>query len=135
MNILCWALLCHIIFNLFTQEVYDKEFVDRVYKLPSVTLSEVLYHTVSHTEVKLQYTSKKDFEATAKRLKIMPDFRVTVIQMPPSTRQYELHLQQLSLMQGGVPRTAYKGIVSFRYRSKRIHLIPPDHWTGYENMH
>ena len=74
----------HKSFNFFTQEVYDKEFVDRVYKLPSATLSEVLDGRVSHTEVKLQYTSKKDFEAMAKRLKIMPDLRVTVFQMPPS---------------------------------------------------
>ena len=59
--------------------MYDNEFVARVYKLPSASLPEVLDGRASHTEVKLQYTSKKDFEAMAKRLKIMPDLRVTII--------------------------------------------------------
>lgn len=62
--------------HIFMQEVYDKEFVTRVYMLPSATLSEVLDGRVSHAEVKVQYTSKKDFESVAKRLKIMPDLRV-----------------------------------------------------------
>ena len=34
-------------------------------------------------------------------------------------------------LQGGVPRTAYRGIVSIRYRDQRVHLVPPEEWTGY----
>ena len=58
------------------QDIYDLEFVTRVRKLPSATLSEVLDGSSSHSEVKLQYSNKKDFESIAKRLKIMSDLRV-----------------------------------------------------------
>ena len=58
--------------------MYDTEFVARIHKLPSATLSEVLDRRVSHAEVKLQYANNKEFETIAKRLKVMSDLRVSV---------------------------------------------------------
>lgn len=60
------------------QDVYDKEFVARIHRLPSASLSEVFSGTSHHAEVKLQYQNKKDFESIAKRLKIMSDLRVNM---------------------------------------------------------
>lgn len=37
-------------------------------------------------------------------------------------------------LQGGVPRTAYKGIVSTMYNGQRVHLTPPSPWRGYESL-
>lgn len=60
------------------QDVYDKEFVARIHQLPSASLSEVFSGTARHSEVKLQYQNRKDFESIAKRLKIMSDLRVSM---------------------------------------------------------
>lgn len=51
-------------------------------------------------EVKLLYHSNEEFEHYAQLLMLMEDFK------------------------DNVPRTAYKGIVSFRRRSLRVHLVP-----------
>ena len=59
------------------QELYDQEFVARIHQLPTASLSEVFSGTAHHSEVKLQYQNKKDFESIAKRLKIMSDLRVS----------------------------------------------------------
>ena len=55
--------------------------MSRIHALPPVTLLEILADRVSQTEVKLQYVNKKDFESIAKRLKIMPDLRVSIFRM------------------------------------------------------
>lgn len=49
----------------------------RIHQLPTASLSEVFSGTAHHSEVKLQYQNKKDFESIAKRLKIMSDLRVS----------------------------------------------------------
>lgn len=60
-----------------TQDVYEHHFIQRVLALPSVTVSDVLsQHHRDQSEVQVPYTSHKDFEAKAKKLKIMFDFRV-----------------------------------------------------------
>lgn len=61
------------------QDVYDREFVVRVQRLPTASLSEVVSGASPHAEVKLQYQNKKDFESVAKRLKIMSDLRVSYL--------------------------------------------------------
>lgn len=68
----------------YLQDVYDREFVTRIHKLPSATLPEILAGSSSHAEVKLQYLNRKEFESFAKKLKVMSDLRVsndTVIYM------------------------------------------------------
>lgn len=55
--------------------------------MPSLTVSDVLSgHHRDKKEVKVTYTSHKDFEVQAKKLKIMFDFRVTADSgvFPPS---------------------------------------------------
>lgn len=91
-----------------TQDTYEKEFVSRVRALPVLALQDVLSgQRAELTEVQLHYSSNKDFEKTAKQLKIMSDLR------------------------GGVPRTAYKGVVSVIYKNRRVHLTSSQPWTGY----
>ena len=47
--------------------------------LPSVTVSDVVNHQHPElTEVQVPYSSRKDFEAQAKKMKIMFDLRVSV---------------------------------------------------------
>lgn len=89
------------------KETYDQHFITGVEQLPLVSLQQVLQGTVPHDAAKIQYSSDKDFEKMAGQLKLMSDLRA------------------------GVPRTAYKGIVSFMYKNKRIHLVPPKAWQGY----
>lgn len=93
------------------EDVYEHHFLQRVHGLPSLTVSDVLSgHHRDKKEVKVTYTSHKDFEVQAKKLKIMFDFR------------------------GGVPRTAYRGVVSIMFRGQRVHLTPPQPWRGYESI-
>lgn len=113
------------------QDIYDRDFVGSVNKLPMVTLQQVLQGTVPHEAAKVQYSSDKEFETMAKQLKLMADLRVSVTRL---ARPYSLqHEPYYFLMQAGVPRTAYKGIVTFMYKNKRIHLVPKDTWQGYTN--
>ena len=60
----------------FLQEVYDVEYVSRVYRQPTVDVSEVLYGGTQEGEVQVKYSTNKEFEKTAKLLKIMSDIRV-----------------------------------------------------------
>ena len=50
-----------------------------VHRLPLVTLRDVLQGNVPHQAAKIEYSSNKDFEKTAKQLKLMSDLRVSVI--------------------------------------------------------
>lgn len=36
-------------------------------------------------------------------------------------------------VQSGVPRTAYQGIVSTMYQSRRVYIAPPAGWAGYDS--
>lgn len=58
--------------------MYEHHFLERVLALPSVTVSEVVNHQRPELmEVQVPYSSHKDFEAQAKKMKIMSDFRVS----------------------------------------------------------
>ena len=56
--------------------MYDKEFVGAVKKLPLVSLGEVI-NGVQASEVRVHYSSNKEFEKMANQLKIMSDLRVS----------------------------------------------------------
>lgn len=58
--------------------MYEHHFLQRVHALPSLTVSDILSgHHRDKKEVQVSYTSHKDFEVQAKKLKIMFDFRVS----------------------------------------------------------
>jgi hypothetical protein len=35
-------------------------------------------------------------------------------------------------LQSGVPRTGYRGVVSFLYKGRRVYLAPSVNWKGYD---
>ncbi|XP_019851894.1 PREDICTED: alpha-1,3-mannosyl-glycoprotein 2-beta-N-acetylglucosaminyltransferase-like, partial [Amphimedon queenslandica] len=80
------------------KENYDRYFVDRIKNLPSISPNDIL---ASHAkEVTIQYSDEKEFVKLAKKLGLMSDTK------------------------DGVPRTSYKGIVTFYKNDCRMHLIP-----------
>lgn len=38
----------------------------------------------------------------------------------------------INFFQSGVPRTGYRGVVSFMYKGRRVYLAPPADWKGYD---
>ncbi|GBL87246.1 Alpha-1,3-mannosyl-glycoprotein 2-beta-N-acetylglucosaminyltransferase [Araneus ventricosus] len=88
---------------------YDVAFVKQVYGAPSVTLSQLQRGNIDHSEpVRISYENKDVFKKTAKSLGLMDDFK------------------------SGVPRTGYRGVVSFMYKGRRVYLAPPADWKGYD---
>ncbi|TNN39357.1 Alpha-1,3-mannosyl-glycoprotein 2-beta-N-acetylglucosaminyltransferase [Liparis tanakae] len=57
---------------------------------------------------RLEYSRKDSFKVMAKNLGVMEDLK------------------------SGVPRTGYRGVVSFISRGRRIYLAPPPGWTQYD---
>ncbi|XP_010749124.3 alpha-1,3-mannosyl-glycoprotein 2-beta-N-acetylglucosaminyltransferase a [Larimichthys crocea] len=91
------------------EETYRKLFEKEVYSAPVVT-----YEVVKQGQLKgpgpfrLQYSTKDSFKVLAKNLGIMDDLK------------------------SGVPRTGYRGVVSFISRGQRVYLAPPPGWTQYD---
>ncbi|KAF7661044.1 hypothetical protein LDENG_00270460 [Lucifuga dentata] len=91
------------------EETYRKTFEKEVYSAPMV-----MYEDVKQGQLKgpgpfrLQYSTKDSFKLLAKNLGIMDDLK------------------------SGVPRTGYRGVVSFFSRGRRIYLAPPPGWTQYD---
>ncbi|XP_008506190.1 alpha-1,3-mannosyl-glycoprotein 2-beta-N-acetylglucosaminyltransferase [Equus przewalskii] len=91
------------------QEAYDKDFLARVYGAPLLQVEKVRTGERSELgEVRVQYTGRDSFKAFAKALGVMDDLK------------------------SGVPRAGYRGIVSFLFRGRRVHLAPPQTWEGYD---
>lgn len=91
------------------REAYDRAFLARVYGAPQLPVDTV--RASEHQdlgEVRVQYSSRDSFKAFAKALGVMDDLK------------------------SGVPRAGYRGIVSFLFRGRRVHLAPPQTWTGYD---
>lgn len=65
-----------------------------------VSISSVGKYNFQEKDLKIIYHSQRDFVQLANFFSIMNDFKK------------------------GVPRTAYKGIVTFRYKHNRIFLVP-----------
>lgn len=88
---------------------YDVTFVKQVYGTATVTLQQLLRGEITHPDaVRITYTSKDTFKRTAKALGMMDDFK------------------------SGVPRTGYRGVVSFMFKNRRVYLAPPADWKGYD---
>lgn len=91
------------------RENYDVEYVKLVYSLPTVTYEELKMNTIKHNgAVRIAYYTKDQFRRSAKFLGLMDDFR------------------------SGVPRTGYRGIVSFLFNTRRVFLAPHPSWRGYD---
>ncbi|XP_069867417.1 alpha-1,3-mannosyl-glycoprotein 2-beta-N-acetylglucosaminyltransferase [Dipodomys merriami] len=91
------------------REAYDRAFVARVYAAPQLPVEKV--RTNERPElaaVRVQYTSRDSFKAFAKALGVMDDLK------------------------SGVPRAGYRGVVTFQFRGRRVHLAPPQTWAGYD---
>ncbi|XP_059194872.1 alpha-1,3-mannosyl-glycoprotein 2-beta-N-acetylglucosaminyltransferase a [Centropristis striata] len=91
------------------EETYREDFKKDVYSAPVVTYEDVKQGQLKGPgPFRLQYSSKDSFKMLAKNLGVMDDLK------------------------SGVPRTGYRGVVSFISRGKRIYLAPPPGWTQYD---
>ncbi|XP_075988162.1 alpha-1,3-mannosyl-glycoprotein 2-beta-N-acetylglucosaminyltransferase isoform X1 [Anticarsia gemmatalis] len=90
------------------KENYDADLASTIYTLPEMTADEVMMNVGTHKSVKVMYGSAKSYQRAAKKMGLMDDFR------------------------SGVPRTAYRGIVSCFVRGRRVYLAPDFTWTRYD---
>jgi len=92
------------------KEQYDEGWVSEVYRTPLVALEDLKGGRVkkSTKAVRLAYHTREAYKRSAKALGIMEDFK------------------------SGVPRTAYRGIVSFMHSGVRVYLAPNLNWQGYD---
>lgn len=91
------------------KSVYDEIFLKAVYQSPVVTLDELKRGLVTTQEpVRITYLTKEQYKRATKSLGLMDDFK------------------------SGVPRTAYRGVVSFFYNGQRVYLAPNTNWKGYD---
>lgn len=88
---------------------YDINFVNEVYQSTVVSFSELKTgKVVASGPVRIPYYSRQAYKSTAKQFGLMDDFR------------------------SGVPRTGYRGVVTFFYKGRRVHLAPSSNWNGYD---
>lgn len=88
---------------------YDVQFVKSVYESTIVSYLELKSNTIiTDGPVRIPYYTKDIYKKTAKMLGLMDDFR------------------------SGVPRTGYRGVVSFYYNNRRVYLAPNANWKGYD---
>ena len=80
-----------------------------MYSVPVVSVEDLKRGNVaSRMEVRVTYFSSNDYKRAAKALGIMDDFK------------------------SGVPRLAYRGIVTFMRGNTRVYLAPNKNWSGYD---
>lgn len=91
------------------KSAYDDAFLKTVYQSPVVTLDELKRGMVMTREpIRIAYHTKEQYKRATKNLGLMDDFK------------------------SGVPRTAYRGVVSFFYNGQRVYLAPSANWKGYD---
>nr|NP_001165654.1 alpha-1,3-mannosyl-glycoprotein beta-1,2-N-acetylglucosaminyltransferase [Xenopus laevis]CAA58809.1 alpha-1,3-mannosyl-glycoprotein beta-1,2-N-acetylglucosaminyltransferase [Xenopus laevis] len=91
------------------KDTYDPWFRKQVYGAPKARAEEVLPGPVpGGRTVRVEYTTKDTFKAMARAFGVMGDLK------------------------SGVARAAYKGVVSFTHRGRRVFLAPPKDWAGYD---
>lgn len=94
--------------GLLTKDIYDHKLEKEINETPVVEISSLKRDSVSHHgPVRVIYHTKNSFTNIAKTLGIMDDFK------------------------SGVPRMAYKGIVSTFYKNRRVYVAPNLNWKGY----
>lgn len=89
---------------------YDEKMASDLNRIPVVSIEEVQSGAAakSHKEVRLLYYTKVGFKKMAKVLGIMDDFKA------------------------GVPRMAYRGVVSVMHHGLRVYVAPSLSWKGYD---
>ncbi|KYQ50176.1 Alpha-1,3-mannosyl-glycoprotein 2-beta-N-acetylglucosaminyltransferase [Trachymyrmex zeteki] len=88
---------------------YDIAFVNQVYQSTVVSYSELKSgNIVAPGPVRIPYYTRQSFKNITKLLGLMDDFR------------------------SGVPRSGYRGVVTFFYNGRRVHLAPSANWSGYD---
>uniref|UniRef100_A0A8C6UAM5 Alpha-1,3-mannosyl-glycoprotein 2-beta-N-acetylglucosaminyltransferase n=1 Tax=Neogobius melanostomus TaxID=47308 RepID=A0A8C6UAM5_9GOBI len=91
------------------REKYDEKFIIEVYSAPLVRIEELQGGKLREPgPYRVQYSSRDSFKVFARNLGAMDDLK------------------------SGVPRTGYRGVVSFLYRGRRVYLAPPEGWTQYD---
>ncbi|KAJ7985387.1 hypothetical protein DPEC_G00351530 [Dallia pectoralis] len=87
------------------KEIFDKQ----VYSVPLVRYEDIQQGQLKGAgPFRVQYSSKEGFKVLAKNFGVMEDLK------------------------SGVPRTGYRGVVSFLLKGKRIYLAPPPGWSKYD---
>jgi len=95
--------------NFLKKDNYDESFVKMVYNTPVGSVQDLKSGKVpTNKAVRLTYHTREAYKRTAKALGIMDDFK------------------------SGVPRMAYRGIVSFMHQGVRVYLAPNVNWSGYD---
>lgn len=88
---------------------YDVSFMNEVHHSKVITYSELKSgHATTPSPVRILYYTRLSYKNTAKMLGLMDDFK------------------------SGVPRTGYRGVVTFFYNGRRVHLAPATNWSGYD---
>ncbi|XP_045487347.1 alpha-1,3-mannosyl-glycoprotein 2-beta-N-acetylglucosaminyltransferase [Pieris rapae] len=89
------------------KDVYDDNLTSLVAALPESSAEDVImgYGT---GPVRVEYSNAKSYQRAAKKLGLMDDFR------------------------SGIPRTAYRGIVTCFIKGRRVYLAPSYEWTKYD---
>ncbi|XP_026742000.1 alpha-1,3-mannosyl-glycoprotein 2-beta-N-acetylglucosaminyltransferase [Trichoplusia ni] len=91
------------------KEQYDSSLSAQVYSLPVMSAEQLMSAAPASAPVTVLYSNAKTYQRAAKRLGLMDDFR------------------------SGVPRTAYRGIVTCFVRGRRVYLAPDFEWTKYDS--
>uniref|UniRef100_A0A914IAX0 Alpha-1,3-mannosyl-glycoprotein 2-beta-N-acetylglucosaminyltransferase n=1 Tax=Globodera rostochiensis TaxID=31243 RepID=A0A914IAX0_GLORO len=91
------------------QQRYDDKFLGRVYSAPKIGIKNILAWSKSGGgDHRIEYASMDDFVTVALKVGIMADSKA------------------------GVPRTAYRGIVTCFLNGTRLFIAPPQKWNGYD---
>ncbi|XP_011503694.1 PREDICTED: alpha-1,3-mannosyl-glycoprotein 2-beta-N-acetylglucosaminyltransferase [Ceratosolen solmsi marchali] len=91
------------------KEYYDHAFVNEVYKSEVVAHTDLKANKITPLgSIRLPYYTRQTYKTVAKIFGLMDDFK------------------------SGVPRTGYRGIVTFFYGGRRAYLTPTSSWSGYD---
>lgn len=90
------------------KDTYDKTLTSLVYSLPEMSAEDAMSGSGTEPAVRVSYSTAKTYQRAAKKLGLMDDFR------------------------SGIPRTAYRGIVSCFIKNRRVYLAPSYTWTKYD---
>lgn len=92
------------------KEKYDEKFIKEIYSAPLVKIEDLQQggSLKGSGPYRVQYSSRDSFKVFARNLGAMDDLK------------------------SGVPRTGYRGVVSFLYRGRRVFLAPPEGWMQYD---
>ncbi|XP_053621108.1 alpha-1,3-mannosyl-glycoprotein 2-beta-N-acetylglucosaminyltransferase [Plodia interpunctella] len=94
--------------NYLLKKFYDPSLDTLLDSMPTTTIEELEDMRAGTVPVKLTYLNSKSYQHQARMLGLMDDFR------------------------SGVPRTAYRGIVTCKYRGRRVYLAPAFRWEKYD---